>query len=79
MAVMVTLGSGSFFGEMALINEAPRVADVAAMGFCQLLRLDSGDFRRLLDSNPKLKETITAIARERQAEGDGGDGYLGER
>lgn len=65
----LTLGSGSFFGEMALINAAPRVADVAAMGFCQLLRLDSGDFRRLLDSNPVLKETITAIARERAAEG----------
>ncbi len=52
---------------MAQINEAHRVPDLAAMGFCQLLRLDSGDFRRLLDSNPILKETITAIAREREA------------
>jgi len=67
----LTLGSGSFFGEMALINEARRVADVTAMGFCQLLRLESGEFRRLLDSNPDLKTTITDIAKARQTEGGG--------
>lgn len=31
------LGSGEFFGELALVTHAPRTADVVALGFCELL------------------------------------------
>ena len=61
----VRLGSGDFFGEIALVKDMPRVADVVSIGFCQLLALHSRDFRQLLDSNPELKETVERVAQER--------------
>ncbi|MFQ5955345.1 MAG: cation:proton antiporter, partial [Kiloniellales bacterium] len=43
------LGSGDFFGEIALLREVPRTADVTAQGFCDLLTLSARDFHALLD------------------------------
>jgi CPA1 family monovalent cation:H+ antiporter len=62
----VRLGSGEFFGEMALVMSAPRVADVTALGFCRLLRLSTSDFHQLLKAYPELEKVITAIAHERR-------------
>ncbi|WP_432470996.1 cation:proton antiporter [Amphritea sp. HPY] len=61
----VFLGSGDFFGELALLTRAPRNADVIAMAYCQLLVLQSQDFQRLLAANPSLQEQIHRVARER--------------
>ncbi|MDQ2694788.1 MAG: cyclic nucleotide-binding domain-containing protein [Pseudomonadota bacterium] len=61
----VRLGSGDFFGEIALLTRQPRSADVAAIGYCQLLGLSTRDFHQLLDDYPDLRETITRTARER--------------
>jgi CPA1 family monovalent cation:H+ antiporter len=63
----VRLGSGEFFGEMALVTNQPRSTDVIALGYCQLLTLQRNDFNRVLDANPALKETINRVAEERQA------------
>ncbi len=61
----VQLGSGDFFGEMALLSDSPRNADVTAKGFCDLLVLWVRDFRQLIDKDPQLRETIEAVAKER--------------
>ncbi len=63
----ITLGPGSFFGEMALLSRAPRNADVLAQGFCHLLVLEARDFRRVLRGNPALREEIESVAKERQS------------
>ena len=64
------LGSGDFFGEIALLRDVPRTADVTAQGFCDLLTLSVRDFRGLLDANPEMRETIERVARERLAADD---------
>ncbi|MBT6273017.1 MAG: cyclic nucleotide-binding domain-containing protein, partial [Chromatiales bacterium] len=61
----VQLGSGDFFGELALVTLEPRTADVVAVGFCDLLMLSTADFRTLMEANPEAMATIELVARER--------------
>jgi CPA1 family monovalent cation:H+ antiporter len=61
----VELGSGDFFGELALITGRPRVTDVISLGFCQLLELGAADFRALLAKDPALKAQIESVANQR--------------
>lgn len=67
-AGLVRLKEGDFFGELALLHNAPRSADVTAAGFCHLLSLDRADFHRFLRANPKLKEDIERAAQARMPE-----------
>ncbi len=48
------LQPGSFFGEMALIDLAPRSADVIARSDCRTLSIPRDDFYRMLRSDPQL-------------------------
>ena len=64
----IRLGSGDFFGEIALVMSTNRVADVTALGFCRLLTLPAAEFRGFLDTYPELREIIARTARERQSE-----------
>jgi CPA1 family monovalent cation:H+ antiporter len=61
----IELGSGEFFGELALITGRPRSADVISLGFCRLLELSERDFRRLLLEDAALKANIEGIAERR--------------
>jgi CPA1 family monovalent cation:H+ antiporter len=61
----VELGSGDFFGELALLTGHPRNADVVALGFCKLLALKARDFQRLLAQDAGLKGRIEQVAKER--------------
>ncbi|MDF1719709.1 MAG: cation:proton antiporter [Minwuia sp.] len=61
----VVLGSGQFFGEIALLKDAPRNADVVAEGFCDLLVLERSAFQKLLSASPELRATIEAVAEAR--------------
>lgn len=45
-----TLGAGKYFGELALIHDAPRAATVAAVGPVKCVSLDAKAFTRLLGS-----------------------------
>ncbi|HYD31543.1 MAG TPA: cation:proton antiporter [Azospirillaceae bacterium] len=63
----VHLGTGDFFGEMALLDGQPRGADVRALGYCQLLVLDERDWRRLIERDPDLKTHIRNVAEKRRA------------
>jgi monovalent cation:H+ antiporter, CPA1 family len=61
----VRLGSGDFFGEMALLSGRRREADVVALGYCRVLVLSAADFRRFLRDFPRAKAEIDRIADER--------------
>lgn len=63
----VRLGSGAFFGELALLDNQPRNADVVALGYCQLLRLSSRDLNRLMQADDGLRTQIQAVAGERRS------------
>src|SRR6266851_4376887 len=64
----VKLNEGDFFGEMGLLTDQPRNADVIADGYCHLLVLYRKDFRELLDSRPAVRAEIEAVAARRIAE-----------
>ena len=61
----VILGSGDFFGEMALLNEQPRMAALYADGFCELLTLYTRDFKHLMEDDGNLRQVIEQVARDR--------------
>ena len=61
----VRLGSGDFFGEMALLSGSRRQADVVALGYCRVLVLNAADFQRFLRDYPRAKTEIDRIADER--------------
>jgi len=63
----VQLGSGDFFGELALLVAERRNADVVALGYCQLLTLAARDLHRLFGTEPALRDQIHAIAEARTA------------
>jgi CRP-like cAMP-binding protein len=64
------LGTGSFFGEMALLDGAPRSAGVVADGELLTLTIGRSSFRKLLLAEPALMEALlrTLAARLREAE-----------
>ena len=51
---LAVLEKGSYFGEMALIDEFPRSASAIAHTDCRLLLMDKADFNRLLSQNKEL-------------------------
>jgi CPA1 family monovalent cation:H+ antiporter len=66
----VRLGSGDFFGEMALLSGRRRQADVLALGYCRVLVLSAADFRRFLRDYPQAKAEIDRIAEARARENE---------
>jgi CPA1 family monovalent cation:H+ antiporter len=64
---LIPLGPGDFFGELALLDDAPRSADVRARTYCNVLVLSRRDFRRLLNQDPALKAQIERVAAGRRA------------
>lgn len=61
----VRLEAGDFFGELALLADRPRTADVVAAGYCHLLELSRSDLRRIMRANPGLRQEIEKVAAER--------------
>jgi CRP/FNR family transcriptional regulator, cyclic AMP receptor protein len=64
------LETGDYFGEMALLDDAPRSADVVADGEVLALTIDRPGFAKLLRAEPALSQAIlrTLAARLRAAE-----------
>ncbi|MGH8751006.1 MAG: Crp/Fnr family transcriptional regulator, partial [Burkholderiales bacterium] len=56
--ILAIIGKGEFFGEMAVIDEQPRSADVIAMEPTQLLVIGKSDFVNCLAHNPKMSFRI---------------------
>jgi CPA1 family monovalent cation:H+ antiporter len=61
----IRLGRGDFVGELALLDDQRRRADVTALGYCHLLVLGAGDFKSLLAMNPAIREAINRAAQDR--------------
>ena len=53
-----TLGPGSYFGEISLIDGGPRSATVTAKTDLKTVSLTSWDFNALLDQFPELSRTL---------------------
>jgi voltage-gated potassium channel len=64
----VVLGEGAFFGEMALLGNNLRSANITTTRVSKLLVLDLVDFRMLMARHPDLAETIDTEARRRALE-----------
>ncbi len=64
------LGPGDCFGEMALLNDAPRNATVACDSVSRLFVLAASHFRAVLDQNPEFSKEINELASARQFELD---------
>jgi voltage-gated potassium channel len=64
----VPLGEGAFFGEMALLGNNLRSANITTTRVSKLLVLDLVDFRVLMARHPDLAVTIDAEAKRRAQE-----------
>lgn len=64
-AILTTVGPGGFFGELALLDGAPRSATAVALDPVEAMVLRREAFDRLVDSEPGLRRALLAsLARE---------------
>ena len=57
-SLLAELGPGEIFGELALLTNRPRSADVVAQGDLDLMVLDREVFRQEIIANPELQLTL---------------------
>jgi CRP/FNR family transcriptional regulator, cyclic AMP receptor protein len=62
-----SLKTGDFFGEIALVHNAPRTATVKATSPVRALVVTERNFRRLLDQQPDIQRKVLAALAERLA------------
>lgn len=55
------LGPGEFFGELALLRDAPRAATVTAVTPTRCLQLVRWDFRALVSAHPDLAVALLGV------------------
>ncbi len=60
-----TLKEGQIFGEIALLQEITRTADVKAQSYCDLYTLEKDDFREIVKKFPELKEAFKSVYKRR--------------
>jgi CRP/FNR family cyclic AMP-dependent transcriptional regulator len=63
--VLATLGPGEFFGELSVLDQAPRVAHVIADEATTCLALASWDFTKILEKNPKIALSVLKVMARR--------------
>jgi len=68
--LLKTLGSGDFFGEMALIHNAPRAATVTAKTRLTTLELDKASFNRVLKNSTTIAMAMVSEISDRLREND---------
>jgi CRP-like cAMP-binding protein len=62
---VASLGEGGFFGEIALLRDAPRNATVTARTKVRLYALERDDFLEVVTGHPQSAETAEAVTRKR--------------
>jgi voltage-gated potassium channel len=68
----VRLGAGAFFGELALLGDLIRTANVSTTHSSTLLVLDLADFRTVMAHHSELARAIDAEANRRQGDNQRG-------
>ena len=63
--ILTVLGAGQVFGEMGLLETAPRSASVISITEVELLVIKIADFDHLLDSSPGISRKLMAILSRR--------------
>ena len=58
-------GPGDFFGEMSLLDQAPRSATIRALDQTQCLMLSSWDFKALLERHPSIAIKLLEVLSRR--------------
>jgi CRP-like cAMP-binding protein len=58
-------GPGDFFGEMSLLDQAPRSATIRALDTTQCLMLSSWDFKALLERHPSIAIKLLEVLSRR--------------
>jgi CRP/FNR family cyclic AMP-dependent transcriptional regulator len=59
--VLDTIEKNGFFGELSLIDDLPRSANIYAMENCDLLVIHRNDFMKLLMENPSIAINILKV------------------
>ena len=59
------LGSGEYFGEIALLKDVPRTATVTAVGACQMWALDKAAFLQMLTQSAGAAESLALTSSRR--------------
>ena len=57
--ILNELADNDFFGEMALVSDAPRNATVKTLTDVEVLTLSKADFRSLLESNANIASMVS--------------------
>ncbi|MCB0414016.1 MAG: cyclic nucleotide-binding domain-containing protein [Bdellovibrionales bacterium] len=65
--ILATLGAGSFFGEMALLNSSPRNASARSVQYVDLFVLSQSAFHLTLSRYPEFKRQVQEIVLQRSA------------
>jgi signal transduction histidine kinase len=68
--LLKTLTAGDFFGEMALIHNAPRAATVTSVTSATLLELDKDGFKRVLKHSPSVSMAMVSEISNRLRQND---------
>ena len=79
--VLATLGPGDFFGEMAIIDDAPRSATVRAIKETECIAITRWDFMAEVRTRPDIAIHMlpVLVKRVRAAEGESWEGRRGLR
>jgi CRP-like cAMP-binding protein len=62
---LATFGPGDYFGEMALLDNSPRSADVVALDDTECLVLTTWDFLAELHTNPRVAISLLPVLARR--------------
>lgn len=65
---VATIGAGAYFGEIGILTDRPRMADVVALEPTQLLRLSKADYERFLGEIVEIDQELGETAAERAAD-----------
>jgi CPA1 family monovalent cation:H+ antiporter len=64
---LASLGKGDVFGEMAILGNIHRNADVVATSVMSMISMRANDFRRLVADYPELERRLRNLAEERMS------------
>jgi CRP/FNR family cyclic AMP-dependent transcriptional regulator len=56
--ILAVLGSGEFFGEMSLIDDAPRSASVITLEPCEFMAVSKDAFKAMLQQSPEVAMNV---------------------